>query len=161
MGFVVLRGIRLEDGGNDSCANAEAASAAHAPQSRDHAPGVGTEPVRGLAPFLGGGKAGSRLVGFAELLQWLSLLLVFRFSSFQKVAGSALVLDESDGLCQSCLLRKSFLFRATANSYPSLESLTPANLPSTNKSNPISWRARTDLGGMKILVPSPGVGLRA
>lgn len=33
MGLVVLRGIQLEDGGSNPCANSEAASTAHASQS--------------------------------------------------------------------------------------------------------------------------------
>lgn len=89
MGFVVLRGIRLEDGGSSSCANAEAALTAHEPQSWKPTAGVATPLVRVFTPFLGGGGTRSGLEGFAELLQWLILLLAFRSSLFQKVAGSS------------------------------------------------------------------------
>lgn len=138
MGFVVLRGIRLEYGGSNSCANAEAPSTGHASQSWKHAAGVAAKLVCVFTPLLGGGKAGSRLEGFAELLQWLILLLAFRFSLFQKVAGSSLVADESARRCQSSHPSPEEFSLQDDNQLSSLLRISTANLPATNRQTKVT-----------------------
>lgn len=98
-----------------------------------HAAGVAAQLVRVLTPFLCGGKTGSRLEGFAELLQWLILLFAFRSSLLQKVAGFSPVADESARRCQSWYPSPEEKFSLLDNQLLPLLRISTADLPSANK----------------------------
>ncbi|ELK29524.1 hypothetical protein MDA_GLEAN10005694 [Myotis davidii] len=69
MGFVVLQGVSVEDG-DIQLRKRKRIFWLRMRLSTESSPLEGTvELTRGLAPFLGGGKSGSRLEGLAELLQ--------------------------------------------------------------------------------------------
>lgn len=94
--------------------------------------------ARVLTPSLGGGKTGSKLEGFAELLQWLILLFAFRSSLFQKVAGSSPVADERARRCQSSYPSPEEFSLQDDNQLLSLLRISTANLPSTNRQTKVT-----------------------